>query len=379
MTYTYSGEDCRDFLRHSPDTTPGPLGGVMPHRLPSRLRGQIPDPFFTWVEACPVGVTLELTISAPTVVRICAYTLDDGTPHCSVGSRGTWRSREVTGAGRLIPDMAHHSFTLQPGTPMSITLEPDSDITADESRHATHQAFTVLLPHACMVECLSIVSDAPVTPTVPSTTTPRWTHYGSSISHGTQAVNPADRWPAQVANTLSLDCTDLSLSGNAQLDPAVARTMAHTPADIITAVIGINIVNADSMRERTFVPAVHGFLDTLRDGQPDTPIVLFSACSCPIQEETPGPVVMRQDGSFATVHRDVDQDDGALKLSRTRTLLEQIVRSRGDPHLTLIDGRRLLGPDDTGYLKDNLHPDQVGIDLIASRFAAILRPMIAAL
>ena len=34
---------------------------------------------------------------------------------------------------------------------------------------------------------------------------------------------------------------------------------------------------------------MHGFLDTLRDGHPDTPLVLVSPLYCPIHEETPGP------------------------------------------------------------------------------------------
>jgi hypothetical protein len=40
------------------------------------------------------------------------------------------------------------------------------------------------------------------------------------------------------------------------------------PADLITLKVGINLVNADSMRERTFRPAVHAFLDTIREGIP---------------------------------------------------------------------------------------------------------------
>ena len=43
------------------------------------------------------------------------------------------------------------------------------------------------------------------------------------------------------------------------------------------------------MRLRAFGPAVHGFLDTIRDGHPDVPLLVVSPILCPIHEDTPGP------------------------------------------------------------------------------------------
>ena len=65
--------------------------------------------------------------------------------------------------------------------------------------------------------------------------------------------------------------------------------MRDTPADLISVKIGINLVNADLMRLRAFTPAVHGFLDTIRDGHPTTPLLVVSPILCPIHEDTPGP------------------------------------------------------------------------------------------
>ena len=45
----------------------------------------------------------------------------------------------------------------------------------------------------------------------------------------------------------------------------------------------------DVMRLRAFAPAVHGFLDTIRDGHPTTPLLVVSPVLCPIHEDTPGP------------------------------------------------------------------------------------------
>ena len=44
------------------------------------------------------------------------------------------------------------------------------------------------------------------------------------------------------------------------------------------------------MRLRAFTPAVHGFLDTIREGHPTTPLLVVSPILCPIHEDTPGPI-----------------------------------------------------------------------------------------
>lgn len=62
-----------------------------------------------------------------------------------------------------------------------------------------------------------------------------------------------------------------------------------TPADVISVKLGINVVNLDLMRRRAFAPAVDGFLDTIRDGHPRTPLILVSPIFCGIHEHTPGP------------------------------------------------------------------------------------------
>ena len=89
-----------------------------------------------------------------------------------------------------------------------------------------------------------------------------------------------------------VDLVNLGFGGSALLDPFVARVIRDTGADLISLKIGINLVNTDLMRRRAFVPAVHGFLDTIRDGHPDTPLLVVSPIACPIHEDTPGPSEM---------------------------------------------------------------------------------------
>ncbi|MDD0857936.1 SGNH/GDSL hydrolase family protein [Arthrobacter alpinus] len=96
-------------------------------------------------------------------------------------------------------------------------------------------------------------------------------------------------WPALAARLGGMELTNLGFGGSALLDPFTARTMRDTPADAISIKMGINIVNLDLMRLRAFGPAVHGFLDTLRDGHPETPLLVVSPVFCGIHEDTPGP------------------------------------------------------------------------------------------
>ena len=102
--------------------------------------------------------------------------------------------------------------------------------------------------------------------------------------------------------------------------------------------IGINLVDTDLMRLRAFTPAVHGFLDTIRDGHPTTPLLIVSPIHCPIHEDTPGP------GTF---------DLAALATGQVR------FRATGDP-AEKASGKLTLGVIRAELaLPDQLHPDTV--------------------
>src|SRR6266704_1813796 len=105
---------------------------------------------------------------------------------------------------------------------------------------------------------------------------PVWLRHGSSISQGSNATTPARTWPAVAARLAGAELRNLGIGGSALADPFTARVMRDAPADLVSVKLGINVVNLDSMRLRSFVPAVHGFLDTIRDGHPTTPLVIIS-------------------------------------------------------------------------------------------------------
>jgi hypothetical protein len=112
------------------------------------------------------------------------------------------------------------------------------------------------------------------------------------------------------------------------------------PADLISVKLGINVVNLDAMRLRAFVPAVNGFLDTIRDGHPDTPLVLISPLFCGIHEDTPGPGAVDPDTlgtdhvTFTAAGRTGDHELGRLTRGRPEPPLP------GWHHFVQREGRR---------------------------------------
>ncbi len=132
------------------------------------------------------------------------------------------------------------------------------------------------------------------------------------------------------------------------------------------------------MRRRAFAPAVDGFLDTIREGHPTTPLLVVSPILCPIHEDTPGPTVpdlaalaegrlrLRAGGD------PTERASGKLALADIRAELARIVERRAaeDPWLGYLDGRELYGEADVTDrpLPDAVHPDSATQRLIGERF-----------
>jgi hypothetical protein len=236
----------------------------------------------------------------------------------------------------------------------------------------------IWLPHQESAYLVELRSDARTRVAPPQ---PRWIHHGSSISHGSGATAPSGTWPAVAARRAHLDLTNLGFGGNALVDPFAARAIRDAPADLISLKLGINVVNHDAMRRRVFRSAVEGFLDTVRDGHPDTPLIVITPILCPIVETLPGPTTMTTDATgaprYTTSGTFAELADGKLSLEAIRDDLQLIVarrRAQGDAAIHLLDGRTLYGADDARVrpLPDDLHPDAATHEEMGHRFAAWL-------
>ncbi|AZM64093.1 MULTISPECIES: GDSL-type esterase/lipase family protein [unclassified Streptomyces] len=352
--------------------------GVLPHRLPAWARARNTDAQLAMAESQPSGVRLVFRTRATAVeldtvptkrIYVGAPPRPDGQYELLVDGRPAGRAT-ASGGNTVTIDMSKGTADHAPGPADTLRF-------TGLSEH--DKTVEIWLPHNETAVLVALRTDAPLEP-APASGRRTWLHHGSSISHGSDAASPTATWPALAAARGGVELVNLGLSGSALLDPFVARTMRDTPADLISVKIGINVVNADLMRLRAFAPAVHGFLDTLRDGHPTAPLLVVSPILCPIHEDTPGPTAFdfsrlgEGQLSFTAAGDPAERDGGKLTLCVIRDELARIVAQRAsdDPNLYHLDGRELYGEADHAELPlpDRLHPDAATHRRMGERFAA---------
>ncbi|MFD7970175.1 GDSL-type esterase/lipase family protein [Streptomyces clavifer] len=351
--------------------------GLLPHRLPARARRQIPDDQLAVAEAQPSGVRLVFRTRATTIeldtlptkrVYLGFPAPADGVYDLLVDGHLTAQATVAGGNLRTITDMVTQSAELREGPAGTARF---TDLPARD------KIVEIWLPHTEITELIALRTDAPVEK-VPDSGRRVWLHHGSSISHGSNAAHPTAVWPALAAAKGGVELVNMGFSGSALLDPFIARAMRDTLADLISLKIGINVVNTDAMRLRAFTPAVHGFLDTIREGHPTTPVLLVSPILCPIQEDTPGPLAPDFGGGvlrFKATGDPAERAAGRLTLNVIRDELARAVgrRTADDPNLHYLDGRDLYGESDYAEfpLPDEVHPDPAGHRRIGENFAQL--------
>jgi hypothetical protein len=348
--------------------------GLRPHRLPAWVRSRFPDPQLMMVEGQPSGVRV--------VVRTTSRSVELVSHSSRVGYLGADRPRgrvDLVVDGNLVA-----SDVLDNGDLNQVDLTTGSTSFIPGAAHVS--AFTGLsegdklvelwLPHNESLELIELRTDSSVDAVAPSG--PIWLHHGSSISHGSNASSPTQIWPAIAASRGGAQLHNLGFGGSALVDPFVAQVIRDSPADLISVKLGINVVNTDLMRMRAFVPAVHGFLDTIREGHPHTPLLLVSPIFCGIHEDTPGPGAF-DPASFGTdqirfiaTGDPADVRAGKLTLRVIRSALQSVIENRADDaNLHYLDGTLLYGEADAVNrpLPDALHPDTATHRIIGERFA----------
>lgn len=379
-------------MDHSPGLTATPLtgalvrgaldlertarGGLLPHRLPARARAQSGgDPQVAQAESQPSGVRVVFRTRATAVELDVLRTVVGyrGVPARPDGAYdvhvdGEPAGRATAGGGDLVTvDMSDGSQETVRGPVGTVRFD---------GLAGREKTVEIWLPYSETTELMALRTDAPVAPVQPDGRRV-WLHHGSSISQGSAAESSATAWPALAAAAGGVELINLGLGGSALLDPFTARALRDTSADLLSVKIGINVVNHDLMRLRAFGPAVHGFLDTLREGHPATPLLVVSPILCPAQEETPGPAAPDiADGrvEFAALGDPAEAALGKLTLRTVREELARIVAERAadDPALHYLDGRTLYGEADFAELPlpDRLHPGPAAHRRMGERFGA---------
>lgn len=356
--------------------------GLTIHRLPAWARRRGLDAQLAMVESQPSGVRLAFVTSAD---RVALTTRRVRTLFAGVPPRPDGRADLVVD-GEVLDSQATSGG-------LTVTINPVSgERTEDGAPDCTlrfdlppgEHRVELWLPHIEQTTVVALAADRPIVALNEAREGDAdiaggkaWVHHGSSISQGSNALQPSGIWPAVVARSHGLELTNLGFGGSALMDPFMARTIAGLPADVISLELGINLVNADVMRRRALGPAVHGWLDTIRDAHPTVPIAVISPIYCPIHEETPGPgsfdleALARGELRFVASGDPAEVAAGKLTLQVIREVLDEVVESRSDDErLHLVDGLWLYGPADYEIdpLTDNLHPGPAVHELIGARF-----------
>ena len=179
----------------------------------------------------------------------------------------------------------------------SVTIGQDSVATFALTPTETPRLVDIWLPHNCHIDIVDLTADQPLASA--ERTTPKWVHYGSSISHCIEATEPIGVWPVIAARELGLDLCNLGLAGSANIETFAAHAIAELEPDVVTLKLGINTVNGRHLTRRTFIPTVHAFLDVLRQSLPNAPILVISPIFCDAHEHQPGPTLGGLDGTIA--------------------------------------------------------------------------------
>jgi lysophospholipase L1-like esterase len=233
---------------------------------------------------------------------------------------------------------------------------PEGFATARVELPAGAKTLEIWLPHSARTQVgpVRLHGASFVEPGAPAPV--NWIVYGSSISQCNTAPSPTRTWPALVSRELSWGLTALGMAGRCHIDPAVAKTIRDTPADVILLCLGINVYGKSVFDETALPAAITGFVQTVRTGHPRTPILLMT----PIASES----------------REQAVNEVGLTLSRVRELVAETgaaLKAQGDNRIEVIDGLSVLSLAEQDLLGDGIHPTPEGYELMARRLEPRLR------
>jgi len=186
----------------------------------------------------------------------------------------------------------------------------------------------------------------------------RWLAYGDSITEGWVASGPAAAWPAIAARRHGLDVVNLGYAGSARGEIASAEQIAAGRAEVISIAYGTNCWTRTPHSRGQFREGLLAFLAIVRQGHPQTPIVVASP-------------VVRPDAELTANRLGATLGDLRAEVEDVVTRLME----GGDSALHLVRGLPLLTAD---QLPDGIHPGDAGHAVLAEAIGDVVMRVSAA-
>jgi lysophospholipase L1-like esterase len=190
----------------------------------------------------------------------------------------------------------------------------------------------------------------------PAALQPRWIAYGDSVAEGWLASAPALAWPAIAGREHGLDAVNMGYAGAGRGEIVTAEHIAELAADVISITHGTNCWTRVPFSVELFREQTRAFLDIVRQGHPETPILVSSPIVRPDAEAMPNRL-------------------GAT-LADLRATMEDVVQERvdaGDERMRLVPGRHLVTEE---QLADEIHPNDDGQRALAAALGPPIRALV---
>jgi len=177
--------------------------------------------------------------------------------------------------------------------------------------------------------------------------------YGSSITHGSNSIDTSHSWPALLGYRLNMDVRNLGMAGSCCMEPEMVDYIAsegekgYYSAAVLE--LGINVLSWDSDKARA---RVSNTIQQIAGRNPDKPIWVISP-----------------------FYHCGDDFSPAQNAKRWRKLIQDTVKSLNYPNVTYVNGLDMIG--DMSFMSaDEVHPNIYGVQQIADRLTAILKPIL---
>ena len=174
--------------------------------------------------------------------------------------------------------------------------------------------------------------------------------YGSSITHGSSALDMSHSWASMLAHELHTDLINLGMAGSCALEPEVIDYIAAEGErgawDILIMELGANVLSweEEKIRERT----EYAFTQTALKN-PDKKIYAISPLYCGLDFK------------------------GMPQAARWRRVMKETADKLSLKNLIYIDGLDLIGSLSRYISADEVHPSIYGSELIAKKLTGILK------